>query len=88
MLRGWTARSNCVRSSSAERGGSEQRVAELVLEEEVDDGVGEFVGMSGSRALRNQARQAGAVVERLGLIEHGTGKPERLDDLGDGDPST
>src|SRR5271157_420247 len=48
-----------------ERGGSDQRVAELVLEQEFDDGVGEFVGASGARALRDQAWQAGAVVERL-----------------------
>jgi hypothetical protein len=61
-----------------QRGGAEHRVVELVLEEEVDDGVGQFVGMPGSRALRNQARQTGAVVERLGLVEHRTRKPLTL----------
>jgi hypothetical protein len=69
-----------------ERGGPEHRVAKLVLEEEIDDGVGELVGVSRAWALRDQARQAGAVVERLGLIEHGTGKPERLGDRGDRGP--
>jgi len=69
-----------------ERGGSEQRVAELVLEQEIDDGVGEFVGVSGARALRDQAGQAAAVVERLSLIENGTGEPERLSGVGDGGP--
>ena len=48
--------------------------------------VGEFVGTSGARSLRDQAGQAGAVVERLGLIENGTREPERLNDLGDGGP--
>jgi hypothetical protein len=67
-----------------ERGGSEHRVTELVLEKEVDDGVGQFVGVSGSRALRNQARQTSAVVEGLGLVEHGTRKPERPDGFDDG----
>src|SRR5262245_45973595 len=47
-----------------ERGGSEPRVAKSVLEQEIDDEVGEFVGVAGSRSLRDQARQAGAVVER------------------------
>ena len=45
-----------------ERRGSQERVAELVLEQEFDDGVGEFVGASGARALRDQAGQACAVV--------------------------
>ena len=53
-------------------------------EEDVDDRVREFVGMSRPKALRNQARQTSAVVERLGLIEHGTGKTERSHGLGDG----
>ena len=61
-----------------ERGGSEQRVAKPVLEQEIDDEVGELVGVTGSGSLRDQARQAGAVVEHLGLIEDGTGEPERL----------
>src|SRR5262249_43432970 len=51
-----------------------------------DDEVGEFVGVTGSGSLRDQAGQAGAVVERLGLIEDGTGEPERLSHLGDGGP--
>ena len=44
-----------------ERGGSQERVAELVLEQEFHDRVGEFVGTSGARALRDQAGQASAV---------------------------
>src|SRR5262249_36515317 len=39
-----------------ERGGAERRVAKLVLEQEIDDEVGEFVGMTGSGSLRDQAR--------------------------------
>src|SRR5262249_57134026 len=69
-----------------ERGGSEPRIAKPVLEQEIDDEVGEFVGMTGTGSLRDQARQAGAVVERPGLIEDGTGEPEGLSDLGDGGP--
>ena len=69
-----------------ERGGSQERVAELVLEQELDDGVGEFVGTSGARALRDQAGQASAVVEGLGLVENGTREPERRNNLGDGSP--
>src|SRR5262245_8464346 len=51
-----------------ERGGSEPRIAKPVLEREIDDEVGEFVGMTGSGSLRDQARQAGAVGERPGMI--------------------
>src|SRR5271157_6303216 len=51
-----------------ERGGSQQGVVKLVLEQEIDDGVGELVGVSRSGALGNQARQASAAEERLGLI--------------------
>jgi len=69
-----------------EHRGSQERVAELVLDQEFDDGVGEFVGASGARALRDQAGQASAVVERLGLVENGTREPERVHDLGDGGP--
>jgi hypothetical protein len=69
-----------------ERGGSQERVAELVLEEELDDGVREFVGTSGARALRDQAGQASAAVERFGLVENGAREPERRNDLGDGGP--
>src|SRR5262245_26830956 len=69
-----------------EGGGPEQRVAKPVLEQEFDDAVGELVGVTGSGSLRDQARQAGAVVERLGLIEDGTGEPERLGYRGDGGP--
>jgi hypothetical protein len=69
-----------------ERGSSEQRVAKPVLEQEIDNEVGEFVGVAGSGSLRDQARQAGAKVERLGLVEDGTGKPERLSYCGDGGP--
>jgi hypothetical protein len=45
-----------------ERRGAQQGVAEVVLEQEFDDRVGEFVGVSGARALRDQAGQASAVV--------------------------
>jgi hypothetical protein len=69
-----------------ERGGPQPRVAELVLEQELDDGVREFVGTSGARALGDQAGQASAVVERLGLVENGTREPERRNDLSDGSP--
>jgi len=69
-----------------ERGGPEQRVTELVLEQEGDDELGELVGTAGAGPLGDQARQAGAVEERLGLIEDGTGEPERLSHLGDGGP--
>ncbi len=69
-----------------ERGGSEQRVTELMLEQKVDDELGELVGTAGAWSLGDQARQAGAVEERLGLIEDGTGEPERLSHLGDGGP--
>jgi len=69
-----------------ERRGSERRVAKPVLEQESDHEVGELVGATGSGSLRDQARQAGAVVERLGLIEDGTGEPGRLSHRGDGGP--
>jgi hypothetical protein len=64
-----------------ERGGSEQWVAKLVLEQEIDHEVGELVGLTRSGSLRDQARQAGAVIERLSLIEDGTGEPERQSGL-------
>ena len=57
-----------------------------MLEQEIDHEVGELVGLTRSGSLRDQARQAGAVIERLGLIEDGTGEPERLSNLGDRDP--
>ena len=69
-----------------ERGSSEQRVANPVLEQEIDDEVGELVSVTGSESLRDQARQAGAVVERLGLVEDRTRESERLSHLGDGGP--
>jgi hypothetical protein len=69
-----------------ERASPEQRVAELMLEQELDDEFGELVGTAGAGSLRDQARQAGAEEERLGLIEDGTGEPERLRHLGDGGP--
>src|SRR5208282_3959524 len=69
-----------------ERGGSEQRVTELMLDQKVDNEFGELVGTAGAGSLRDQAREAGAVEERLGLIEDGTGEPERLSHLGDGGP--
>jgi hypothetical protein len=66
-----------------ERGGSEQRVAKPMLEQEIDHEVGELVGLTRSRSLRDQARQSGAMIKRLGLIEDGTGEPERLSSVGD-----
>ena len=66
-----------------ERRGSEQWVAKPVLEQEFDHEVGELVGLTRSGSLRDQARQAGAVIERLSLIEDGTGEPERQSNLGD-----
>jgi hypothetical protein len=69
-----------------ERRGPEQGVPKLVLEQEIDDEIGELVGVSGAGTLRDQARQPGAVVERLGLIENRTRETERLSDLGDVSP--
>jgi hypothetical protein len=64
--------------------GANHRIAELLLEQEFDDGVGQLVSVPGTGTLGDQARQAAAVVQRLGLIEHGTGDPERRGDYGDG----
>jgi hypothetical protein len=69
-----------------ERGSSQQRITELVLDQEFDDGVGEFVRASGARALGDQAGQASTLVKPLGLVENRTREPERLNDLGDGGP--
>jgi len=66
-----------------QRWGSERRVAKLMLEEKIDDGFRELVGLSGSRALRDQARQTSAVEECLGLIEDGARKPKPPNGLGD-----
>jgi hypothetical protein len=54
-----------------------------MLEQEIDHEVGELVGLTRSRSLRDQARQAGAMIKRLGLIEDGAGEPERLSNLAD-----
>jgi len=69
-----------------ERGSPKQRVTKLMLEQEVDNELGELVGTAGAGPLGDQARQAGAVEERLGLIEDGTGEPECLSHLSDGGP--
>ncbi len=69
-----------------EREGSKQRGAELMLEQKVGNELGELVGTAGAGSLGDQAWQAGAVEERLGLIEDGTGEPERLRHLSDSDP--
>ena len=43
-----------------QRRGAEHRVAKLLPEEEVDDGIGQFVGMPGSRALRTSWAATGS----------------------------